>query len=98
MAHASVLVRLGETLKAFGGEPVPAVTLEFVANQDDWKKRIRELRYLGWQIKTFNRKLKGGRVSSFYRLEEYKPWPDDPTTWIRRYEQERAERNRGRRA
>jgi 5-methylcytosine-specific restriction endonuclease McrA len=94
MGHESVHVRLGETLKAFKGQPVPAATLEFVANQDDWKKRIRELRYLGWKIETFNKKLEGGRVSSFYQVVEHRPWPDDPTGWIRRYEQERAMRNR----
>jgi len=39
MGHKSVHVRLGETLKASKGEAVDAATLEFVANQDDWKKR-----------------------------------------------------------
>jgi hypothetical protein len=94
MGHKSVHVRIGETLKAFTGEPVDAATLKFVANQDAWKKRIRELRYLGWEIETFNRKLPGGRVSSFYRLIQSKQWPADPTGDIRRYERERAERNR----
>ncbi len=95
MAHGSVHIRLGETLKAFKGEAVPAATLDFVANQDDWKKRIRELRYLGWEIETFNRKLsEGGRVSSYYRLVKSRPWPEDPTGFVRQYERERAERNR----
>lgn len=94
MGHKSVHVRIGETLKAFAPEPVAAATLEFVANQDDWKKRTRELRYLSWDIQVFNRKLTGGRVSSFYQLRQWKPWPDDPTGVIRRYERERAERNR----
>jgi hypothetical protein len=95
MAHESVHVRLGEALKAFKGEAVPASTLEFVANQDDWKKRIRELRYLGWKVETFNRKLsEGGRVSSYYRVTKSLPWPQDPTGIIRRYERERAERNK----
>jgi 5-methylcytosine-specific restriction endonuclease McrA len=94
MGHKSVHVRLGETLKAFKGEPVDAATLEFVANQDDWKKRVRELRYLGWEIETFNRRVSKTRVSSFYRLVESRPWPADPTGDIRRYERERAERNR----
>lgn len=95
MAHPSVHVRLGETLKAFKGEPVPAATLDFVANQDDWKKRVRELRYLGWKIETFNRKLsKGGRVSSYYRLVKACSWPDDPTSVIRQYKRDRAERNK----
>ena len=94
MAKKSVHVRLGETLKAFHDQPVPMDTLEFVANQNDWKKRLRELRYLGWTIKTFNRKQPGGRVKSFYRLIESKPWPDDPTRAIREYERERAAQNK----
>ena len=95
LAHGSVHVRLGETLKAFRGEPVPATTLEFVANQGDWKKRIRELRYLGWDVKTFNRKLsEHGRISSYYRLVKPRPWPEDPTAVIRQYERDRAERNK----
>ena len=97
MGHKSVHVRLGETLKAFKGEPVPMDTLEFVANQDDWKKRIRDLRYLGWKIEISKKKLPGGRVSSYYRLIQSKPWPEDPTSEVRRYERERSERNRPRR-
>lgn len=95
MAHQSVHVRLGETLKAFKGEPVPAATLEFVANSDDWKKRTRELRYLGWKITTSRRRLsKGGRVSSYYRLVKSTPWPKNPTAVIQKFERDRAARNR----
>jgi hypothetical protein len=94
MGQKSVHVRLGETLKAFKSEPVDAATLEFVANQDDWKKRLRELRYLGWDIETFNRRISDTRVSSFYRLIKSRPWPADPTGVIRKYERDRAERNR----
>jgi len=96
MEHESVHVRLGETLKAFKGEPVDAATLKFVANQADWKKRVRELRYLGWEIETFNRRISEARVSSFYRLVRSLPWPADPTGAIRQYERDRAERSRGR--
>ncbi|MGO9240704.1 MAG: HNH endonuclease [Bryobacteraceae bacterium] len=95
MAQKSARIRLGEALKAFKGEPVPAAILEFVANQADWKKRVRDLRYLGWEIDTFNRRLsKGGRVSSFYRLVKCQPWPEDPDAIIRKYERDRAARNR----
>lgn len=94
MGNRSVHIRIGETLKAFAPQAVSAATLEFVANQDDWKKRARELRYLSWDIHVFNRKLEGGRVSSYYQLKRSQPWPKDPTTVIRRYEQDRAERNR----
>jgi hypothetical protein len=90
----SVHLRLGETLKTFQSEPVPTAVLKCVANQDDWKKRVRELRYLGWEIETFNRRVSDTRVSSFYRLLKSRPWPADPTGDIRRYERERAERNR----
>ncbi len=93
MDHESVHIRLGETLKAYKGEPVDAATLEFVANQDDWKKRVRELRYLGWEIETFNRRISASRASSFYRLVKSRPWPTDPTGVIRQYERDRAERN-----
>ena len=69
-------------------------TLEFVANQDDWKKRVRDLRYLGWKIKSSRKKQAGGRVKSFYRLIESKPWPHDPSSFIQRYERDRAARNK----
>lgn len=94
IANKSVHVRLGETLKAFKGEPVPSATLRLVANQGAWTSRIRELRYLGWEIDTFRRKLVGGRVSSFYRLRSWQPWPPDPTGTIREYERARAQRNK----
>jgi 5-methylcytosine-specific restriction endonuclease McrA len=98
IAHRSVHMRLGETLKAFKGEPVPAGILEFIANQDDWKKRIRDLRYLGWEVDTFNRRLSsGGRVSSFYRLVKSEPWPDEPSAVVRKYERDRAARNKAER-
>jgi 5-methylcytosine-specific restriction endonuclease McrA len=96
MAHRSVHMRLGETLKEFQGQPVAAATLKFVANQDAWQARVRELRYLGWNIATFNRRLPSGRVSSFYRLNKSTPWPPDPTGTIRQYERERARRNKSR--
>jgi hypothetical protein len=96
MALTSVHMRLGETLKAFKGVPVPAQMMELVSNQGDWKKRLRELRYLGWKIDVFNPKSKNGRVSSFYKLVSATQWPEDPTGVIRRYEQERAKRNKNR--
>ena len=88
MGNKSVHVRLGETLKALQPEAVPASTMSFVAGQDDWKKRARELRYLGWNIHVFNRKSPEGKVSSFYQLLHWEPWPEDPTNLIRHFERE----------
>ena len=93
--HDSVHVRIGELLKGAGvGEPVPSHMLDIVANQDEWRKRLRELRYLGWQITASRAHLPGGRFQSAYRLDKFTEWPPDPTSWIANYERERARRNK----
>lgn len=91
MIHDSVHVRIGEFLKAVGlGTPAPSVVIEFVArDQEDWHKRLRELRYLNWVIDSSRRKLPNGRVQSSYTLRRFTDWPDDPTRWIRIYEDAR---------
>jgi hypothetical protein len=70
--------RIGELLKAFRGAPVRSDLLERVANakqyQEDWQKRLRELRLLGWKIKS-SRQREEGRVVAYYELQEAKPWP-----------------------
>lgn len=70
--------RIGELLKAFSGAPVRSDLLERVANarqyQEDWQKRLRELRLLGWKIKS-SRQKEEGRVVAYYELQEAKPWP-----------------------
>jgi 5-methylcytosine-specific restriction endonuclease McrA len=75
----SVHVRIGETLKAFFPEPVRSDVLELVASppgdyQEDWQKRLRELRVLGWEIEV-TRSREDGRVRAFYRLVRAEPWP-----------------------
>lgn len=71
--------RIGELLKAFSGKPVRGDLLERVANakqyQEDWQKRLRELRLLGWKIKSSRRKEQD-RVVAYYELQEAKPWPE----------------------
>ena len=94
LQNPSVHVRIGELLKLNIGKPVAAQLIEFVANQDDWKKRTRELRYLGWKIEVTKRKQANGRVTSFYKLIEFTKWPDDPTGRIRQYEKDREASNR----
>lgn len=70
--------RIGELLKAFHGSPVRGDLLERVASakqyQEDWQKRLRELRIIGWRIKS-SRKREQGRVVSYYQLEHAEPWP-----------------------
>ncbi len=98
-AHGSVHVRIGELLKAVGvGKPTPSSLLEVVADQDDWQKRLRELRYpvIGWDIETRLYKGPSGRKQADYILRSHKPWPENPTETIRRFEREREKKNRRR--
>lgn len=88
-------MRIGELLKGTGaGKIVPSHMIDIVANQDDWRKRLRELRYLGWKITALRSRAPGKRFQSMYRLDKSADWPTDPTGWIRKYEQDRAKRNR----
>ncbi len=98
ISHQSVHVRIGELLKGMRGKPVPSHLIDMVANQDEWRKRLRELRYLGWVIRAMRTTTSGGRFQSAYVLDKFTDWPDDPTGWIRRYEQKRAERNKRKRS
>lgn len=89
-------MRIGELLKTIGvGKRVPSSLIEVVADQDDWQKRLRELRYpvIGWEITTRLYKDPSGKKQSDYVLLSHKPWPKDPTGTIRRFEAERKERN-----
>jgi hypothetical protein len=95
-AHKSVHMRIGELLKAIGvGKRTPSSILEVVADQDDWQKRLRELRYpvIGWEIETRLYKGPAGKKLSDYVLVSHKPWPKDPSGTIRRFEAERQKRN-----
>ena len=91
MLDPRVHVRLGDLLKAFAGEPVPAQYLEMVAyTHDDWQKRLRELRELGWQYRFTKQTDETGRVRVHFILDHWEPWPDDPAAAIRE-----AERSKG---
>jgi 5-methylcytosine-specific restriction endonuclease McrA len=101
MIHKSVHVRIGELLKAVGiGNRTASSLLEVVAGQDDWQKRLRELRYpvIGWDIEKFLYKGPLGRKHADYILRSYRPWPDNPTEVIRRFEKERERTNKSREA
>lgn len=87
MTDPRVHVRLGELLKSFAGEPVPAKYLELVAyTHDDWQKRLRELRAIGWRFHATRHTDETGRVRASYILDHWEPWPDDPVAAIREAE------------
>jgi hypothetical protein len=96
-APQSVHVRIGELLKRVGiGNRTPSSIIEVVADQNDWQKRLRELRYpvIGWEIETHLYKSSSGKKQSDYVLKSYKAWPEDPSGTIRRFEEERQRQNR----
>ncbi|GAA3811319.1 HNH endonuclease [Amycolatopsis tucumanensis] len=72
--------RIGELLKAFRGDWAPSSLIGVVASmqqyQEDWQKRLRELRLLGWTISSKRAKDPiTGRVNTWYRAEHWEPWP-----------------------
>lgn len=72
--------RIGELLKAFEGEWLPSYVIGIVASakqyQEDWQKRMRELRVLGWDYEhSRQRDPITGRVTTSYRLVRWEPWP-----------------------
>jgi hypothetical protein len=91
LAYRSVHERLAHLLKLHMPEAVPSYLLEFVANvseqQEDWHKRLRDLRYpvIGLDIQVSKRKI-NGRVKSFYRLCNWRDLPPDHKRLIREYE------------
>lgn len=71
--------RIGELLKAFHGEWVPSSLIAVVASmqqyQEDWQKRLRELRLLGWRIES--KRVKdpaSGRTNTSYRATHWESW------------------------
>src|SRR5262249_211311 len=96
MAHKSVHVRIGELLKAVAvGNRTPSSLLQVIADQEDWQKRLRELRYdvIGWTIDTHLYKGPSGKKQADYILRSFKPWPENPSEVIRRFEKEREQKN-----
>jgi len=45
--------------------------------QEDWQRRLRDLRFLGWKIEHQNRYHEGARVRAYYRAAEWRPLPDN---------------------
>jgi hypothetical protein len=82
--HPEVHRRIGELLRAFGTDTwVPSYLIGIVASaqqfQEDWQRRLRELRDLGWDYKV-KKKKEGGRIVSYYRLTKDGGWPPNGTT------------------
>lgn len=77
--HDEVHKRIGELLKSFEGEWVPSELIGIVASakqyQEDYQRRLRELRVLGWKIES-KREQEGRRSVAHYRLASWEEWPE----------------------
>jgi 5-methylcytosine-specific restriction endonuclease McrA len=73
--------RIAALLKAAYPEEVRSDVLEMVAHQiqyqEDWQRRLRDLRFLGWDYDVRKRKDSSGRVRTYYRLTKWKELPQD---------------------
>ncbi len=98
LAFPGVHNRIAHLLNAMSRNWVDRDLIEFVANfddfQEDWQKRLRELRYLGFNIET-KREKKGRRTLSFYRLQNWIPFTEDLGIMAKRYEANRASKRKG---
>ncbi len=97
IGHEEPHRRIGELLKAFYPGEVRSDVIELVASaqqyQEDWQKRLRELRKLGWDYATRRERDDRGRVRVYYRLTNWEPWPEGKI----RAEISRRERDKRRR-
>jgi hypothetical protein len=93
IGHDEPQKRLGELLKAFDGSWVRSDLLGIVASaknfQEDWQRRMRDLRFLGWDYQHEKRYGEGPRVWTYYRLTKSAAWPDNIAQAIRAEEAER---------
>lgn len=85
--------RLGELLKAFDGQIVPRRLLEIVGQDDEWTRRLRELRDLGWEVKSVRAKGESGAARFAYQLISSRPWPANIKAEIAKSAQKRGSKS-----
>ena len=95
LAIESVHLRIAQFLRMHMGEPVDSNVIEFVANaterQEDWQKRLRELRYpvIGLDIESGRYRTPEGFTRSTYKLLNWREFPADWPRLIRDWENPR---------
>jgi hypothetical protein len=89
--------RIGEALIAAYPGALRSDLLERIASakqyQEDWQRRLRDLRFLDWQIAVHKEKV-NGRTMASYALVSSQPWPNGPI--MDEVKRRAAERKRGR--
>jgi hypothetical protein len=92
LEYESVHERIAHLLKMHMGQPVDSNVIEFVANaterQEDWQKRLRDLRYpvIGLEITSGRYKTPQGFTRSTYTLHNWRNLPPNHRQLIRDWE------------
>jgi hypothetical protein len=98
LVHPEPQKRIGELLKAFDGGWVRSDLIGIAASaqdyQEDWQRRLRDLRFLGWDYEVRKTGQEGARTWSYYRVTRTAPWPTSIRAAIKA---EEARRRAGRR-
>jgi hypothetical protein len=100
LSYDSVYERIAHTLQRNFGQPIAADYLSFVANfndyQEDWQKRLRELRYpvIGMIIPSVVKK-EGRRRRAYYKMTHWVDLPADHAKRIKDYERSLKSRPKG---
>lgn len=93
ISHDEPQKRIGELLRAFDGGWARSDLIGIVASaknfQEDWQRRMRDLRFLGWDYQHEKRYDEGSRVWTYYRLTKAAPWPENISQAIRAEEANR---------
>lgn len=89
-SHSKVHQRIGELLIQMRPNYVEGWLIGRVAQQEDWHKRLRELRVLGWEISFRKTKQPNGRVTTAYKVEKWTRLSGDPAQDIRKLERARG--------
>jgi hypothetical protein len=89
-AFPKVHQRIGQLLVLLQPNYVESSLLGAVAAQEDWQKRLRELRTLGWRIEHRKTKQANGRVTTAYKVTKWVELSDDPSADVRRIEKQRG--------
>jgi hypothetical protein len=89
MQHESSHERIGAALLAYANKPVPSSVLEIAGGELDWRKRLRELRYLGWEISPKRIKSGSGGIEVTWEVTRYGEWFKGMTKKIRAIERDR---------
>ncbi|NHC12663.1 HNH endonuclease [Motilibacter deserti] len=91
--------RIGELLRTVHPKWIRSDVLGVVASakeyQEDWQRRLRDLRFLGWDYEVQKTGQEGVRVWSYYRLTKSAPWPANIPQAIKDEEALRKAKRRG---